>query len=315
MGRAVDFARRGRVRARPSSKDLHVTMTPGQLATRPFTAADLSFGLWLTEQAGWNQTPDDWLRAYELEPDGAFVAQVDGHDAGVVTTCTFGTVAWIALLLVAPNMRSRGAGKLLLDTALDRLERLSIPSVRLDATPLGQPLYEQRGFVADFTMIRFAGRVTAANLREDRPSTEFSLGDMTDDLLAEALAIDRAVIGVDRAKLVERLYRLAPQAARILKTAGRTVGYVFARPGRTARHIGPCASLDPLAGRALLREAITRHDGENVFADIPADNSAACELARDAGLVEQRRLVRMTRGLSQPESPLAMWAGSGPEKG
>lgn len=290
-------------------------MTRRQLATRPFTAADLPFGIWLTEQAGWNQTPEDWLRAYELEPDGAFVAQVDGQDAGVVTTCTFGNVAWIALLLVAPDMRNRGAGKLLLDTALDRLDRRSIPNVRLDATPLGQPLYEQRGFVADFTMIRFAGRVTAAKLRVDTPLAKFSIRDMTDDSLTEALAIDRAVIGVDRTKLVERLYRLAPQAARTMETEGRTVGYALARPGRVARHIGPCASLDPVAGRALLRDAISRHDGRFVFLDIPADNSAACELARDAGLIEQRRLLRMTRGPRQPESPLALWAGSGPEKG
>lgn len=292
-----------------------MTMPRSQLATRPFTAADLPLGIWLTEQAGWNQTPADWLRAYELEPDGAFVAQVDGQDAGVVTTCTFGIVAWVALLLVAPDKRNRGAGKRLLDTALDRLDRQSVPSVRLDATPLGQPLYEQRGFVADFTMIRFAGRVASKKRCDNAAFAKFSIRDMTDDSLREALAIDRAAFGADRTKFVERLFRLAPQAARTMETAGRSVGYALARPGRVARHIGPCASLDPVAGQALLRDAISRHDGQYVFVDIPADNDAACQVARDAGLVAQRRLLRMTRGPRQPESLLAMWAGSGPEKG
>lgn len=293
-----------------------MTATRWHLATRPFTSADLEFGLWLTEQAGWNQTPADWRRAYELAPDGAFVAQVDGQDAGVVTTCTFESVAWIALLLVAPTQRNRGAGRLLLDTALDRLDRLSIPSIRLDATPLGQPLYEQRGFVPDFTMIRFAGRVAAADLGfGDDPAATSQIRDLTADWRDDACAIDRLVVGADRRKLLTRLYSLAPDAARIAHRDGRPVGFAFARPGRVARHVGPCASTDADAGRLLLRDALRRHHGQAVFVDIPADNRMACQTATDAGLVEQRRLLRMTRGPRQLESTLMLWAGSGPEKG
>jgi hypothetical protein len=48
---------------------------------RPLTAADLPLGLHLSRQAGWNQTPDDWRRCLELQPEGCFVAECDGAGA------------------------------------------------------------------------------------------------------------------------------------------------------------------------------------------------------------------------------------------
>lgn len=307
------------------------------LTTRPFSEADLEFGLRLTEQAGWNQTPDDWRRAWELAPDGAFVAQIDGRDAGVVTTCVHGpvprgespqgAVAWIALLLVEANLRNRGAGRLLLDTALDWLDRRSIPTVRLDATPLGQPLYEQRGFVADFSLIRFAGRVASiAEWVESRASShvneatnpsriDVGLSHLSEASLGEARAIDQTVVGADRTELLERLSSLAPDAGRIARQAGRAVGFALARPGRVATQIGPCLALAPDAGEALLRDAFARNVGRLVYVDVPADNEAACHWARAVGLAEQRRLLRMTRGPRRTESLAALWASVGPEKG
>ncbi len=118
---------------------------------------DVPLGMRLKEQAGWNQTEADWQRCLMLQPDGCFVAERDGVAVGTVTTCIFGPIAWIAMVLVDAAVRGQGIGRTLLDHALAFLDSRDVSTVRLDATPLGRPLYEKRGFVEEYTLTRFEG--------------------------------------------------------------------------------------------------------------------------------------------------------------
>ena len=93
------------------------------------------WALRLKESAGWNQVESDWTRLLDLQPDGCFVAELNGIPAGVVTTCRFGIVAWIAMMLVDELFRSRGIGRALMMCALDdRHKRCEDPSPRCDVT-------------------------------------------------------------------------------------------------------------------------------------------------------------------------------------
>src|SRR5258708_10966154 len=62
---------------------------------RLMTEADLPLGMRLKALNGWSQTEADWRRYLELQPDGCFVAGLDGEPVGTLTTCIFGTVGWI----------------------------------------------------------------------------------------------------------------------------------------------------------------------------------------------------------------------------
>src|SRR5947208_710711 len=110
---------------------------------RLMTEADLSIGMNLKAQAGWNQLETDWLRMLAMQPDGCFLAERDGQPVGTTVACIFDSVAWIALVLVDRTVRGQGIGKALMQHALAFLDEQKIASVRLDATPLGQPLYEK----------------------------------------------------------------------------------------------------------------------------------------------------------------------------
>src|SRR3954465_13201950 len=122
-------------------------MPPSVLCIREMTLADLPTGMHLKDQAGWNQREDDWRRLLAMQPDGGFVAELEGTPVGTVTTCRFGAVAWIAMVLVDEAVRGRGIGRMLVTHALGSLDRHGVCTVRLDATPLGRPLYETLGFV------------------------------------------------------------------------------------------------------------------------------------------------------------------------
>src|SRR5690348_4685599 len=117
------------------------------------TLADIPAGMRLKEQAGWNQLEADWRRLLDWQPDGCFLAELDGAPVGTVTTCRLGAVAWVAMMLVEAGQRRRGIGRALMVHALDDLDARGVRTVRLDATPLGRPLYETLGFVVETTFV------------------------------------------------------------------------------------------------------------------------------------------------------------------
>src|SRR5205823_2979194 len=86
-----------------------------------------------------------------------FVAELGGAAVGTTACFLFGRVAWVAMVLVDEAARGRGVGTALMRHALAFADDRGIRSVRLDATPLGRPIYEKLGFVAEYPLTRYAG--------------------------------------------------------------------------------------------------------------------------------------------------------------
>jgi predicted GNAT family acetyltransferase len=263
----------------------------------------------LKDQAGWNQTEADWLRFLDLEPAGCFVAEWAGHPVGTTTTCLFGCVAWIAMVLVDQAYRGRGIATALMSHAVEFLENQGARTIRLDATPLGKSIYERLGFVAEFKLARYEGtaKTTAPISREVEP---INPGDWKN-----LLALDRETTGTDRKKLLDRMLAEYPETFLIACHGGMITGYLFGRPGTKAFQIGPCLTT-PEDGPPLLSAAFGRHTGTRVFIDIPEDNAPAVQFVeKKAGFIAQRQLLRMRRGQPLTETVEKIWASSGPEMG
>jgi GNAT superfamily N-acetyltransferase len=274
---------------------------------RPMTPADLPAGLHLSRQAGWNQTETDWQRCFGLEPAGCFIAEHDNVVAGTTTTCIFGSVAWVAMVLVEQRFRRRGIGRALMEHALAFLDERGAATVRLDATPLGQPLYEQLGFVPQFRLERWAGVLAdfagpVAPEIVTPPPEEWPL-------LAR---LDASVTKTDRSKFLQQLFAEQPDRARAVFERGEARGLLCTREGANAVQVGPC--LGP-AALPLLEDECRRLAGRPVFLDIPELNASAGALARRRGLAVQRSLLRMCRGEAVVEAIDLLWTSSGPEKG
>jgi GNAT superfamily N-acetyltransferase len=271
------------------------------------TGADLPAGLELSRQAGWNQREADWRRCLLLQHDGCFVAESGGAVVGTATTCIFARVAWVALVLVDAGFRRLGIGRALMEHALAFLDSLDIPTVRLDATPLGQPLYEQLGFVAQFRLARFEGTLPLAG-PPLQPGVVAVVPSCWDDLAT----LDREVTRTDRRRFLFQLFTEQPDEVHTVWEQGRCSGLLAARPGARALQLGPCLGE---AGPLLLADAFRRHAGRYVYLDVPEANEAACRLAAAQGLTVQRHLLRMCRGERIIEQIEHLWASSGPEKG
>ena len=123
---------------------------------REMAKTDIPAGIRLNELAGWNQTSADWERFLEASKGGCFVAVVEGRVCGTATTITYeNRFAWIGMVLVDPDYQKHGIGTQLLNKTIDYLERRKIPTMKLDATPQGKPIYSKLGFVTEYEISRW----------------------------------------------------------------------------------------------------------------------------------------------------------------
>jgi len=298
------------------------------------TVDDLPLGMRLRGQAGFNQTEADWRRFLDLEPDGCFVAELDGEPVGTVANFVFGPIGWIAMLLVDERFRRRGIGTRLTQHALDHLllaapatqenaktrshgadmlhrktpRSRGVATARLDATPRGRLVYKKLGFVAEYELVRLEG--TAPGI-----ATPGTVASLTPDRLDALVALDEQATATPRRRLIERLCGERPEATWVFPAGDAIVGYVTLRAGTHATQIGPCVALSNEAGRALGDAALAFCAGQRVFVDVPVDNRPAMQWAESKGLVVQRPFTRMRRGEPVADQPLRLWASSGPEKG
>ncbi|MGN6566136.1 MAG: GNAT family N-acetyltransferase [Thermomicrobiales bacterium] len=283
---------------------------PPGIAVRRMTPADIPAAARLREQAGWNQTCADWQRLLAWAPDGCFVAAQAGRVVGTVTTTAYGShLAWLGMLLVDTDLRRRGIGQALLAHAGAWLaQSVGVRTVALDATPLGQPLYERAGFVPAWGLQRWAGRVPRVTCpSEVRPLRA------TDR--ATLAALDRPAFGADRTGLLMDLVAAHPPGCFMLDgQAGR--GYLCSRPGAHSWYLGPLAATEPAAAERLLHAALQPLRGEPVVLDVPTPNASAAALLTALGFAPQRPFLRMVRG---PGAPVAArpeyFSIAGPEIG
>jgi len=293
--------------------------------------ADIPLGLKLARQAGWNQIEPDWRRFLAMQPDGCFVGEMDGAAVATTAAFIFGSVAWIAMVLVEVDSRRKGIATALLKHALDFLDRQGMSTVRLDATAAGQPVYEKLGFAPEYPLTRYLGTApiadaTGGTLKRSlgvdseiespplpRPSA-LTLPPITNPQLKEIAAFDHRMTGTPRDKMLARLFEESPEITRVLHREGHLEGYITGRRGANATLIGPCIAT-PRAGPILLGDVLSRCAGQPVFMDVPRDNTPAIEVAERSGLTAQRHFMRMCRGERIKDHVEAIWASSGPEKG
>src|SRR3954451_17896441 len=155
--------------------------------------SDIPAAMRLKEAAGWNQTEADWRRVLSLEPNGCFAAVKDDRLVGTTTTTTYGNeLAWIGMVLVDPEQRRQGIATQLMKVALEYL-KARVATVKLDATALGQPVYERLGFQFESRLERWLG---TANTHNAETPEDVALHDL--------LALDRIAFGANRSTLIEK---------------------------------------------------------------------------------------------------------------
>jgi GNAT superfamily N-acetyltransferase len=258
------------------------------------TEADLAAADELRRLAGWNQKPRDWQRLLTLEPYGCFVALRNGAVVGTVTTTVYGTaLAWIGMMLVHPEHRRTGIATRLMNRALEFLKQRHVSCVKLDATPVGQPVYEKLRFVSEWRLQRWQRIGDSAESSTERLRTQTRDLEERDWPLVEE--IDAAAIGAHRPELLLRL-RQECRRALVWPAIGEVLGFGFLRPGADSDYLGPLVCSVVEAFDRLLPDLLNAAVHSSLTWDIPDRNEAATAAAQRVGFKPVRPLMRMRLG-------------------
>lgn len=271
------------------------TAGSSRVRVRAMSSGDLALADELRQAASWNQTLEDWKRFFACEPDGCFIAECGGIPAGTATITCYGTdLGWIGMLLVHPAFRRLGIGSTLLQHCLNELQHRGVRSVKLDATPMGQPIYERFGFRPELKLARWEH--SAVNPRAEKKSDQIEPCTGVD--FNEMAELDACAFGVGREKLLRLLLRqsLAAVVCRSKEEQGKLLGFGMVRPGARTAYLGPVVALTPEAGARIVETLLAHIRGTSVFWDVLEPNSCASALVRELGFTQQRALLRMFRG-------------------
>jgi GNAT superfamily N-acetyltransferase len=242
---------------------------------RFLTTDDIPAACALSEEAGWNQTSEDWRRLIDLEPLGCFGIVEDERLVATTTLLTYGSdMAWVGMVLTHPDYRRRGYSRRLVTAALELAGARNIRCSKLDATDQGKPLYASLGFEVEQPVERWRRLPRPIAPPEPVPAGTIPQRE------------DRIAFAVDRRKFIDTLGEpLVHENA-----------YALHRKGRLAQYFGPCVARNTATAFRLIGAALATDPEATWFWDLLPSNPAAVALARDFGFEPVRRLTRMVRG-------------------
>jgi ribosomal protein S18 acetylase RimI-like enzyme len=264
---------------------------------------DVSSALELSSAAGWNQTAGDWYRLLHLSPGGCRCIEDAGKVIATTTLLPYGTqLAWIGMVLTSSAFRRQGLAKKLIEDAIASAERCGIRTLKLDATEEGRPLYESLGFVVDKQIERWERDGEESNSTIRRSGHAHSLAE-------HLCSLDTEAFGACRKDLLT-----------LLTTAGNfeagSKGFVFSRPGRTARYLGPCIARSKNAAIELITLHLERCvRAARWYWDLFPSNQEAARCAASLGFTRRRVLWRMSRGEAVQSDDSMVYAIAGFELG
>jgi predicted N-acetyltransferase YhbS len=282
----------------------------GEPRVRRLNGRDIDAALALTDLEGWGYTRADFARLLALSPEGCFAAEDEGRLVGLLTTTSYEHLAFLGAVIVPPEVRGQGVGRILMQTALLHLAASGIETVRLNAYLDVVRFYERLGFHGEYEVVRW--RVT------ESPSAAGPVDVIREADLDALTAFDAAYFGASRRALLTHLIRENPATTLVTRNESEIVGYLVGSPFDGACEIGPwvVAPGHPEAARDLFRALVNVVGPREYSLSGPERNPDLVRFVREGGFTEVFHTLRMWWGKDlYPGDPAGIWAAGGLEKG
>jgi Acetyltransferase (GNAT) domain/Acetyltransferase (GNAT) family len=240
-----------------------------RLVLRRMTEADLALALESAAAEGWNPGLHDAHCFYAADPEGFFLAELDGAPIGCVSAVRYGSgFGFLGLYIVKLEHRGHGFGLKLWRSGLDHLgDRV----IGLDGVVAQQENYRKSGFRLAFRNIRQKIRGGGA-----APS---GLTDLAAIPIEEILRYDETAFPASRAEFLKSWIGQAQAVALGVVDGQRLKGCGVLRACREGFKIGPLFADDEETADRLFAGLIARAPGAPVFLDTPDANPGAVALA------------------------------------
>lgn len=243
----------------------------------------------LSGEEGWNQTENDWRMVLMHPGDICIGAEYDGRIIGTSNAIVYeDKLAWIGMVLVETRFRRQGIGGRLFSNILEKVSGLR--SVKLDATPAGQPLYEKFGFREEYRI----DRMINMNLEDFDPVDSYEVKPVCEDDLQTVIQNDKKVFGAERSGIIQNLFNDYPW-----KTFRINDSFILGRDGKIFSYAGPAYSSSSEDALTLVRHSLKQLVGKPVALDVPESKNELRVWLESIGFVKQRHFTRMYYGSNE----------------
>lgn len=256
---------------------------------RDLEVEDIHKAMELVLTEGWNQTEKDWRLLIGNLQNICLTAEVDGEFAATATAINYSNnVAWIGMVLVKKRYRGKGISKMFLNSLFEGLK--SCCSIKLDATPAGQPVYKKVGFTNEYRINRMVNVSFDGYLLEN---PEISPQRIQKNDITSIIEFDKKAFGSYRTQLIQALVDDYPEKGWFLKRDNKITGFVLGREGNKYHQIGPVSAKSSIDAKILITQILQDLHEQPVVIDILEDKQELTEWLNSIGFVKQRDFMRM----------------------
>ena len=270
-------------------------MSRDGFAVRTMRRREVEVAVDWAAQEGWNPGNHDAEAFYAADPEGFFIAELDGEPIGSVSVVNYSaTFAFAGLYILKPEYRNRGYGSRLFAAGMAHAGDRNIGG---DGVLAMQEKYRTRsGFTLAYRNIRFEG--AGGGNEPEGP------GDIAGVPFEPLAAYDARHFPASRPRFLAAWVRQEGACGRaVLGEDGDVAGYGVIRRCRHGYKIGPLFADTPeIAGEIFLALSAQASSGP-VYLDVPEPNAAAVALAQRQGMVPVFETARIyTKAV--PDLPL-----------
>jgi ribosomal protein S18 acetylase RimI-like enzyme len=256
---------------------------------RPMQLSDLSQAMTLASFEGWNQTVKDWRLLLDNPINACLVAEYNKKVIGTATAINYSNLAgWIGMVLVDKEFRSKGIGRMLVTNIIDKLH--GFKSVKLDATPAGQPLYQKLGFIEERVLYRMiCPSIKSFTKRKNDLTPEPIKPEDFEDIIE----FDRHVFGLERKYLIKTILQNYPHKGLLLKRNSKITGFILGRDGIRYNYLGPVFAQSTADAITLISMALESLSKKDIALDVHNDKTEMISWLESIGFNRQRQFARM----------------------
>ena len=257
---------------------------------RKMLLQDIDFALLLTSSEGWGSTALDFKELLAFDPEGCFIAEINETPVGMVCTTPYDGFGFVSNLIVRKEHRNRGVGAILMEHALEHLDRRGARSHLLDGVLKAVSLYERFGFARKYKSLRLEGRV--------EPKTSDDIRKMLNADLNDINGFDAKFFGASRKDFLESRLRHFPRLCKVLEIDGYIEGYIMGSERRGFIRIGPWVmNTHSERAEALLQDFSSECEGMPLRMGVLENNEGALQILQKHGFAQKGFSWRMIRGV------------------
>ena len=238
-----------------------------------------------------NLQPPGWdimsIIDFYIKADFCFPFKVtnDKNIIGIGTTIIHNDVAWLAHIIVLPDYRNQGIGKLITQTLVDKAHAEQCETIYLLATELGEPVYKKIGFQTETEYVSFKGEKINDALEADEYIEPYA-----NAFRNQISILDQLVSGEDRMFHIDQHL----SSGFVCLHDNDVMGYYLPTFGD-----GLIIAKDAVAGEALMKLRLTTKD----FAVFPVENVPATAFMEKHNFTSFRTQKRMRFGKKRDWQP------------